>query len=141
MSGKIISERWLIERLAGIEYEGKPIKLHRHPAPNTATYPHISIAIVSAVDLYQIGNTSAYERLQYMIRVWDKGSAAMRVNAIAKDIHKRIHQVEPEMYPDGQMVSCFRVGALATGPYEEQNGEIFVADGGLYQFHVVTYDE
>lgn len=139
MSGRAIAERWLATKLAGITHNDVPIKVYRHPAPNTATYPHISIQIISAVDMYQIGNPQAYERLQYIIRVWDKGSSASRVMAVAKEIFTRIHQVPPEFFDDGMVVSCFRVGALAPDVVQEQDGELFQADGGIYQLHITTY--
>jgi hypothetical protein len=139
MSGRAISERWLAAKLAGITHSGTPIKVYRHPAPNTATYPHITIAVISAVDLYQVGDQTAYERLQYIVRVWDSGSSAARVHAIAKDIRNRINQAEPEFYDDGYVVRCFRVGAVAPDVVEEQDGTLFQVDGGIYQLHIVTY--
>lgn len=141
MSGRAIAERWFAQKLAGIVYNGTPIKVYRHPAPTSATYPFISIALVSAVDLYQMGQPTDYERLQYVIRVWDKGTSALKVNAIAKQVHKRINGVQPEFFDDGYVVSCDRVGALAPDTYEEQNGELFQADGGMYRIHIVTYNE
>lgn len=141
MSGRSITERWLAQKLSGITHGGQTVKVYRHPAPTSAVYPFISIAIVSAVDLYQMGVEDAYERLQYAVRVWDKGTSATKVHAIAKEIHKRINHVQPEFFDDGYVVSCHRVGALAPDTYEEQNGELFQADGGLYQFHIVSYAE
>jgi hypothetical protein len=141
MSGRVISERWLAEKLAGITHSGVAVKVYRHPAPSSAVYPFISVAVISAVDLYQMGPTIGYERLQYSVRVWDNTSSAAKVNAIAKEIHRRINAVQPEFYQDGYVVSCNRVGAIAPDVVEEQNGDLFYADGGIYRIHVVTYSE
>lgn len=141
MSGRAIAERWFAQKLAGITHGGTAVRVYRHPAPTNAAHPFVSIAIISAVDLYEIGAKADYERLQYTIRVWDKGTSALRVNAIAKEVHKRINAVEPEFFDDGYVVSCNRVGAVAPDTYEEQNGELYQADGGLYRINVVTYHE
>lgn len=140
MSGVVIAERWLATRLAGITHNDVAVKVYRHPSPNTATFPNITIGIVSAVDLYQIGNTESYERLQYIVRVWDTGTSAARVHAVAKEIHRRINQVAPEFFDDGMVVSCFRVGAIAPDVVQEQDGTLYQADGGIYQLHITTYD-
>lgn len=140
MSGRAIAERWFAQKLAGITHQGKAVRVYRHPAPTSAEHPFVSVSVVSAVDLYQMGNATDYERLQYTLRVWDKGTSAIRVSAIAKEIHKRVNAVEPEFFDDGYVVSCTRVGALAPDTYEEQNGELYQADGGLYRVHIVTYN-
>lgn len=138
MSGRVLSERWLGQALSAITYDGTPVKVYRQPAPAGVAYPFITVALTSAVDLFQLDSDHSYERMQYTIRAWDTGSSSRRVNAIAESIHDAIQRVPPVAVEGGQIVSCVRVGAIAYDSIQEQNGELFQIDGGVYRLNVVS---
>ena len=138
MTGKVLIERWLASQLSTLTYDGNAVKVYRHPAPASVSYPFITVALTSAVDLLHVGSPTDYERIQYTIRVWDTGTSTVRVNAIASQLHQLIKGVPPVNVVGGSIVSCERVGALAFDSYTERNGELFQVDGGVYRFLVVT---
>ncbi len=132
MSGRVLAERWLAEALSSL-----PCSVHRHPAPDAAPYPHITVGLRSGTDVRWMGDPSRYERLVYDVSAWDTGESALRVNHLAAQAHRLLDGVPPVTYEDGVILACRRIGVVPIDNLVE-DGVRYQRDGSLYQIEVLV---
>lgn len=131
-SGRMLAERWLADTLSSL-----PCSVYRHPAPDSATMPNVTIGLRTGIDVRSMGDPSRVERLTYDISAWDQGESSLQANMLAIDAHERLDGVPPVTYGEGTILSCRRVGVVPIDNTIE-DGIRYQRDGALYVIEVLV---
>ncbi len=132
MSGRVLAERWLASQLASL-----PCSVHRHPAPDDAAYPNVTIGLRSGTDIRRMGDPTRYERLIYDISAWDIGESSLKAHETAAHAHRLLDGVPPVNVEGGVILSCRRIGVVPIDNTVEE-GIRYQRDGSLYQIEVLV---
>lgn len=132
MNPREVAERWFAQALASLD-----VPLYRHPAPEQASTPFITVGLRTAVDLSPIGAGGTCEKLTYDVSAWDEGLSAEVVNGLAAGITSTLLACAPTTTDLGTIVSCRRLGAIPISVITER-GKTFQRDGSVFELIVTS---
>lgn len=127
MNLRDVVEQWFADTLSDLD-----VSVYRHPAPESATFPNVTVGMRTAVDLSPIGVGNTVEKLTYDVSAWDEGLSSTDVNDLAEAINTALLTSFPVSVDDGTIVSCRRIGAVIT-PHIVEQGKTFQRDGAVYE--------
>jgi hypothetical protein len=122
-----VVEQWFMLALDDLD-----VIVYRHPAPEKATYPCVTVGMRTAVDLSPIGTGNSCEKITYDVSAWDKGLSSVDVNELATQINDALLTSFPITVDGGTIVACRRIGATITPQIIEQ-GQTFQRDGAIFE--------
>lgn len=139
-TGRIIAERWLSNKLKALG-----VGVYRHPSPDTSSFPHITIGLLTGRDVRVMSDPVRKEIIRYDISAWDKSTSSLRVNELASQIVKAIDGKTPETVEftangityKGVINGCRRVGVIPIATVIEA-GTRYERDGGMFEIEVLT---
>jgi hypothetical protein len=134
---RAIAEQWMATVLPDEISGAGGTGVYRHPAPEQAIEPFITVNIIVGRIVRPLGRgKTGVVRLNYDVSAWDQGLTAERVDALAVAAANALELTGPVTVPGGQIVACKNTGPVAASGGMVERGKHYQRNGNLYEVMV-----
>jgi hypothetical protein len=135
----VIAEQYLAQVLPPAVTSAGGTGVYRHPAPEEATVPFVTVSYLGGRAIRPNGRTlQGVEVCRFDVSAWDTGKSALRAAALLDAAVAAIEAGAPATLPDGWVVSATRTGPLGAPGTTVERGITWQREAALIEILVST---